>query len=156
MERSVKSVELTCNRMPTTTTHDIPPVLKRLPQDWEITEDLRAAWANVPTPLRVYSDILYRGLNQHTGKTTDIKTMAITKYVVLEKTSKHNNGDYQERTPGSFSTSRLVSSRRRSKLRREIFCTLLRSILRSLRITCNSARQGTSSQYQYCYLDLVI
>ena len=75
MERSVKSVELTCNRMPTTTTHDIPPVLKRLPQDWEITEDLRAAWANVPAPLRVYSDILYRGLNQHTGKTTDIKTI---------------------------------------------------------------------------------
>ena len=69
MERSVKSVELTCNRTPTTTTHDIPPVLKRLPQDWEITEDLRAAWANVPAPLRVYSDILYRGLNQHTGKT---------------------------------------------------------------------------------------
>ena len=135
----MKSVELTCNRTPTTTTHDIPLVLKRLPQDWEITEDLRAAWANVPNPLRVYSDILYRGLNQHTGKTTDIKTMAITKYVVLDKTSKHNNGDYQERTPGSFSTSRLVSSRRRSKLRREIFCTLLRSILRNLRITCNSA-----------------
>ena len=139
MERSVKSVELTCNRTPTTTTHDIPPVLNRLPQDWEITEDLRAAWANVPAPLRVYSDILYRGLNQHTGKTIDIKTMAITKHVVQDKISKHNNGDYQERIQGSFSTSRLVSSRRRSKLRREIFCTLLRSILRSLRITCNSA-----------------
>ena len=137
MERSVKSVELTCNRTPTTTTHDIPPVLKRLPQDWEITEDLRAAWANVPTPLRVYSDILYRGLNQHTGKTIDIKTMAITKYVLLDKTSKHMNDVCQERIQGSFSTSRLVSSRRRSKLRREIFCTLLRSILRSLRITCN-------------------
>ena len=77
MERSVKSVELTCNRTPTTTTHDIPPVLKRLPQDWEITEDLRAAWANVPTPLRVYSDILYRGLNQHTGKTVDIETISL-------------------------------------------------------------------------------
>ena len=69
MERSVKSVELTCNRQPTTTTHDIPPVLARLPQDWEITEDLQAAWATVPSMLRVYTAILYRGLNQHTGTT---------------------------------------------------------------------------------------
>ena len=67
IERSVKSVELTCNRQPTTTTHDIPPVLARLPQDWEITEDLKAAWATVPHMLRVHSHILYRGLNQHTG-----------------------------------------------------------------------------------------
>ena len=65
MERSVKSVELTCNRQPTTT-HDIPPVLARLPQDWEITEDLKAAWATWPGSLRVYAD-LSRGLNQHTG-----------------------------------------------------------------------------------------
>merc|ERR1712181_141843 len=68
MERSVKSVELTCNRQPTTTTHDIPPVLARLPQDWEITEDLKAAWATVPGVLKVYTAILYRGLNQHTGE----------------------------------------------------------------------------------------
>ena len=67
MERSVKSVELTCNRQPTTTTHDIPPVLARLPQDWEITEDLKTAWATVPGSLRVYTAILYRGLNHHTG-----------------------------------------------------------------------------------------
>jgi len=68
MERSVKSVELTCNRQPTTTTHDIPPVLARLPQDWEITEDLKAAWATVPSTLKGYTAILYRGLNQHTGE----------------------------------------------------------------------------------------
>ena len=65
----MKSVELTCNRQPTTTTHDIPPVLARLPQDWEITEDLKAAWATVPSTLKGYTAILYRGLNQHTGTT---------------------------------------------------------------------------------------
>ena len=102
MERSVKSVELTCNRTPTTTTHDIPPVLKRLPQNWEITEDLRAAWANVPTPLRVYSDILYRGLNQHTGKTIDIETIGLRQVLSFRQNLKAHEWCLSGEDPREF------------------------------------------------------
>ena len=102
MERSVKSVELTCNRTPTTTTHDIPPVLKRLPQDWEITEDLRAAWANVPNPLRVYSDILYRGLNQHTGKTIDIETIGLRQVLSFRQNLKAHEWCLSGEDPREF------------------------------------------------------
>ena len=83
----MKSVELTCNRQPTTTTHDISPVLARLPQDWEITEDLKAAWATVPGVLKVYTAILYRGLNQHTGTqlTSFYLALSFGKYEFLSK-----------------------------------------------------------------------
>ena len=73
MERCVQSVQLTCHRQASTNTHDIHQVLKQLPATWEITEDLKAAWRNVPRCLHVYSGILFKGLNHYTGSRIALK-----------------------------------------------------------------------------------
>ena len=85
MERCVKSVELTCHRQASTTTHDIHQVLKQLPATWEIAEDLKAAWRNVPRCLHVYSGILFKGLNQYTGDRIALELYPYSLFFLQEK-----------------------------------------------------------------------
>ena len=108
MERCVKSVELTCQRQASTTTHDIPQVLKRLPADWEITEDLRAAWRNVPRCLHVYSAILFKGLNQYTGRRMGLKLYHHSLWIC-----------YQEKIRGMYSDNTVVTLRKPWRSHRE-------------------------------------
>ena len=69
IERSVKSVELTCN--PTfTMSHDISLIIQQLPSETlsDIREKLYLLWEDVPDPLRIYTCIMYKGLNGNTGQ----------------------------------------------------------------------------------------
>ena len=64
IERSVKAAELTC-RPTFTMTHEVSVIIRSLPV--EIRAKLYCLWDEVPDCLRIYSHIMYKGLNGNTG-----------------------------------------------------------------------------------------
>ena len=64
IERSVKAAELTF-RPTFTMTHEVSVILRSLPV--EIGPKLQCLWDEVPDCLRIYSHIMYKGLNGNTG-----------------------------------------------------------------------------------------
>ena len=65
IERATKAVELTFEPS-FTKTHDIHQIIRSLPS--KIEERLMALWNQVPSLIHIYSQIMYKGLNQNYGK----------------------------------------------------------------------------------------
>ena len=82
IERSVKAAELTCQ--PTfTMTHDIGDIIRSLPP--EIRGKLEHLWSGVPDCFRIYSHIMYKGLNGNTGIVEKIRLRGCVKCYSQEK-----------------------------------------------------------------------
>ena len=80
IERSVKAAELTCE--PTfTMTHDVSVIIRSLPP--EIRGKLDCLWSGVPDCLRIYTHIMYKGLNGNTGIVENIRLRGCIKMLIV-------------------------------------------------------------------------
>ena len=80
IERSVKAAELTCQ--PTfTMTHDVGDIIRSLPP--EIRGKLEHLWSGIPDCFRIYSHIMYKGLNGNTGIVENISLRGCIKMLIL-------------------------------------------------------------------------